>query len=226
MQIDERSEIKKIANKANIKGKTLIEIGCGQGRLTKSLARYAKYVTAIDPSEKDIKEARKKIKAKNIKFKVCSAEKLDCNKNSFDMCIYSLSFHHIPLKKQKEVLKTSSEFIKKGGKIVIYEPVSEGEVQKIFNLFEGKREVKGLDNTYRIIKSEEIIKIYKPRRVQFEIKWRFRDIDELKNYFTKLFGSYAFEENFKEIKQILSAKIKKSPLILNDKLVMIILKVS
>ncbi len=42
-------------------GKRVLEIGCGDGRLTFQYAAQAALVHAIDPSEKKIAEAREKI---------------------------------------------------------------------------------------------------------------------------------------------------------------------
>ncbi len=45
-------------------GKRVLEIGCGNGRLTYQYAAEAKLVHGIDPSEKKITEAREKIPQK------------------------------------------------------------------------------------------------------------------------------------------------------------------
>lgn len=61
-QDPEDSEIKALHDYAgDLTGKTVLEIGCGDGRLTFRYAAQAALVHAIDPSEKKIARARKKL---------------------------------------------------------------------------------------------------------------------------------------------------------------------
>lgn len=41
----------------DLKGKSILEVGCGKGRLTFPLAEIASHVTAIDPDTEDIQHA-------------------------------------------------------------------------------------------------------------------------------------------------------------------------
>lgn len=60
------SDLPKIEEFVRLNGKTLLEVGCGDGRLTGLLAEKAGAITAIDPDHKRIEAARKNIKG--IKF--------------------------------------------------------------------------------------------------------------------------------------------------------------
>ena len=54
----ENNEIKALLAMADFKGKNVLEIGCGDGRLTWGYADVAAHVTAIDPFEVAILRAK------------------------------------------------------------------------------------------------------------------------------------------------------------------------
>jgi len=99
----------------NTKGKTILDLGCGTGRLSSKLAKKAKKIIAIDNSKNMIRLAKAK-KIPNAKFIHSNMEKLPFKKSSFDIIISSLSIEHIKdfekvLKEIKRVLKTNGKFI-------------------------------------------------------------------------------------------------------------------
>lgn len=49
------SDLPKIEEFVQLNGKTLLEVGCGDGRLTALLARKVEAITAIDPDDNSIK---------------------------------------------------------------------------------------------------------------------------------------------------------------------------
>ena len=89
----ERNEIRALKQAGTWRGKKVLEIGCGDGRLTLRLASLGpKLIQAIDPSADLIHAARKILpmgKAKQIRYQVGSAERLKYPSNSFDMVVFS-----------------------------------------------------------------------------------------------------------------------------------------
>ena len=58
----ENSETSALTEYAHLfKGKRVLEVGCGDGRVTHLYAPYAAYVHAIDPDSEDIAEANEKL---------------------------------------------------------------------------------------------------------------------------------------------------------------------
>ena len=72
--------------------KRVLEIGCGNGRLTARYARKAGQVVAIDPNPEKIEDAIRtwSIKLKNVEFRPCELEEFDSDE-SFDLAILSWS---------------------------------------------------------------------------------------------------------------------------------------
>ncbi|CAB1081531.1 hypothetical protein D1AOALGA4SA_9181 [Olavius algarvensis Delta 1 endosymbiont] len=69
------SDLSKIEEFIELDGKTLLEIGCGDGRLTAQPAGKAAAITAIDPDEVSIEAAGRNIGG--VDFLVGSGETLD-----------------------------------------------------------------------------------------------------------------------------------------------------
>ena len=79
-----------------IKGKRVLDLGCGFGIYTKLLYDMgASQVVGIDPSKKMIELAEANKENRNIIYNVKSAEEINYISNSFDLVISNLVFHYI-----------------------------------------------------------------------------------------------------------------------------------
>jgi ubiquinone/menaquinone biosynthesis C-methylase UbiE len=93
LRIDpEQNEIRALKSVANWHGKEVLEVGCGNGRLTLRLARLGANVRAIDPDPKLIRAARKNLPerlAGRIRHQVGKAEQLKYSDDTFDLVVFS-----------------------------------------------------------------------------------------------------------------------------------------
>lgn len=79
---------------ADFRGARVLEMGCGDGRLTEGLAEEAEHVLAFDPAAADIEQAREALPAEladRVSFRVASAEQLEIEPGSFDLVVFSWS---------------------------------------------------------------------------------------------------------------------------------------
>ncbi len=105
------------------KNQNLIDVGCGTGDIAKLYSDSVNNksdILCVDPNIKMIEEGKRRlINYKNINWKICSAEKLDVDDETFDF--YTISFG---LRNTSNVEKTLSEayrVLKKGGKFLCLE---------------------------------------------------------------------------------------------------------
>jgi SAM-dependent methyltransferase len=117
-----------ISRHCSLAGATLLEIGCGRGRITADLADHARRVVATDPDAAALATARQAITAPQVEFIRTSGQDLDFPTASFDVVIYSLSLHHIPLASMGDSLRQASTLLKPGGSLVVIEPGDEGSL--------------------------------------------------------------------------------------------------
>ncbi len=109
--------IKILMKKHNFK--SLLDVGCGTGRLVKYLNEAGFKAKGCDNSLRAL-EFAKKI-AKNQVF-FGSADKLPCPKNSFDMVIAISIIEHLTKEEAEEFIKEGKRVLKKGGLIFLVTP--------------------------------------------------------------------------------------------------------
>lgn len=73
-------------------GASVLEVGCGEGRLTGFAASRAAGVYAFDPNAERVEAARALAAVEGVRFGVHGAEALDVERESFDvaLCGWSL----------------------------------------------------------------------------------------------------------------------------------------
>lgn len=76
-------------------GSAVLEIGCGTGQLTESLAGYGFTVTAIDIGPSMIAAAQRRLAGSAVSFQVVSFEDLTAAEASFDLIASGTAFHWV-----------------------------------------------------------------------------------------------------------------------------------
>ena len=87
-------EVRLIERLVKLNGQRILEIGCGDGRLTRQYAPLASTVVAIEPDPARIREARRAAATEgltNVSFRVGTAERLRLGGGPFDIALFSWS---------------------------------------------------------------------------------------------------------------------------------------
>jgi ubiquinone/menaquinone biosynthesis C-methylase UbiE len=88
------AEARALAELGDFEGKRVLEIGCGDGRLTWLYVEQAAEVLGVDPEEESIREARAALPdqlADRVEFRVADAQALDVPRQRFDIAFLSWS---------------------------------------------------------------------------------------------------------------------------------------
>lgn len=95
LKVDENKlAIQKMLQHVDFDGKHVLEIGCGDGRISFQVAEHAKSLIGIDLDVDQInlaKENAKILQIENIDFQIGALEDLKLADNSFDIVLFSLS---------------------------------------------------------------------------------------------------------------------------------------
>src|SRR2546430_10953572 len=89
-----------IAALVPLEGKRVLEVGCGEGRLTALVAARASSVYAFDPSAENVAVARAALTSeqrRRVHFSVHDAEALDVARQPFDIALCRWSVSCVPL---------------------------------------------------------------------------------------------------------------------------------
>ena len=87
-------EIRLIHELVDFRGKSVLEVGSGDGRLTWRYAAEAGQVLALDPDEEDVKQAIEDTPADlrpKLRFQVADILQADLPEEAFDVAILSYS---------------------------------------------------------------------------------------------------------------------------------------
>jgi 2-polyprenyl-3-methyl-5-hydroxy-6-metoxy-1,4-benzoquinol methylase len=79
---------------ADFRGRRVLEMGCGEGRLTRGIAADAASVLAFDPDTVSVGTAEATFPsdlADRVSFRVASAESIEIEPGSFDLVVFSWS---------------------------------------------------------------------------------------------------------------------------------------
>ena len=87
-------EVRLIERFTTLNGRRILEVGCGDGRLTFQYAPTARQVLAIDPDRLSIEDAldeQAALRIPNVTFRVGSIERLPARGAPFDIALFSWS---------------------------------------------------------------------------------------------------------------------------------------
>jgi ArsR family transcriptional regulator len=106
-------------------GKTVGDLGCGEGVLTLLLARFAEKIVAYDQSEKMLALVAEKAEEQNVRdridLRVGNLETIDLQEESFDALFLSQSLHHTT--NPEEVVRMAARGLRHGGQMIILDLV-------------------------------------------------------------------------------------------------------
>ena len=209
-----RKIFEKILANADLKDKVILEIGCGDGRVTTLLAGKPGRLVAIDPDERQIREA--KINVKGVDFQIGSGESMAFADICFDLVIFSLSLHH---QNSQKAIAEARRVLKDEGSILVIEPVPAGELEQLCALLNNENQEKA--EAQNAINNSGL---YFERSEIFEARWVFDNEEDL---FNAIFGYYGmpFESGIaSQMSSLLGEKIKIHPIELVDLMVIQILR--
>jgi len=115
--------IKNLLNKTKLNGKTILDVGCGEGQnfrllLSKHCDETSVYI-ATDISFEGLKLNRLRNTHKNSIYILCSADRLPFHKETINILCYFGILHHT--ERKVATISQDSDLVKKGGYILIHE---------------------------------------------------------------------------------------------------------
>ncbi len=204
----------KILQYADLTGTRVLEVGCGNGRVTRFLADLPAKLVAVDPDEKQIRSAGEQVTGAS--FQIGSGEDLSFPDACFDRVVFTLSLHH---QDSVKALSEAGRVLKNRGWILVVEPVAEGEVEQVFALVHNENREKLLaENAVRTCG------IPVARSEIFHAQWIFNDKHDLCESLFDYYGEAYDPEIAGRILSFVGDKAEEEPLVLKDTMIIHVLK--
>lgn len=207
------TEVGKLKEFGVFSGPNLLEIGCGDGRITAQLAEDATCLVALDPSGQDLGQAARRVD--RALFCQASGVQLPFADHCFDTVLFTLSLHH---QDSSLALQEAGRVVASGGRILVMEPAVDGEAQQLFHCF--KDETADLEAAMAAIEASSLRVVQATR---FEADWSFENKHEFSRYMFAYHDQAWNSDMETALFRQLGPKAADCPLVLKDKLTLLCL---
>jgi SAM-dependent methyltransferase len=121
-------------------GLRIIDIGCGEGQLTRALAARGAQVTGYDPF---VAEAGMTAHgAGSFRLAKAAADAIPEPDHEADLVLFVFSLHHVPGAKLEGALAEARRLLRPSGRLYVAEPLAQGPHQHIMELFHDETPVR------------------------------------------------------------------------------------
>lgn len=124
--MDRRSSTELMGEILNLNNATVLDVGCGDGWLTRFLASRGAHATGVEVSPKALARARAIRPVADEHYIQGLAEDLPASSRSTDIIIYFNSLHHVDSDGLMKALREAARVLRSGGILYISEPLPEG----------------------------------------------------------------------------------------------------
>lgn len=210
MQRDsDRKIAREVADVVALSGCRMLEIGCGDGRVTRWLSSTGlRSLVAIDPDAQRIAQAKQR-QLDDVDFRVGVGEALDLADSSQDLVLFSLSLHHHadPLQALCEAGRVLSET----GAILIIEPCPGGELEQVLTDFDD--ESAALERAQAAILKSGFLQCF---RREFTAHWQFDDWKDAQASLCAYYDLPLSRVDAEGLRRRLGERCSEAPLVLED----------
>lgn len=191
---------------ARIWGKRVVEIGCGDGRMTRHLMDRTSRLIALDPDWSALQECRDSVFGAPL---VCGTGLNPAiGPGSCDVVVFSFSLHH---QNSHAALVEASRMLGPDGRIIIFEPVDFGPVAEIFRLFRDEHA-----DMQRARQAVQHASLWMDHDALLACQLVFQDMEDLLSHFFGYYDTSRSPEMVSRIQEILGQSDGAGPLCLED----------
>jgi ubiquinone/menaquinone biosynthesis C-methylase UbiE len=123
-----------------VTGLEVVDIGCGEGHLTRALAALGARVTGCDPFISETGWTAHK--GGSYRLLKATADALPMADAAADLVLFVFSLHHVPAAKLDAALAEAQRVLRASGRIYVAEPIAEGPHQYVMELFHDETSVR------------------------------------------------------------------------------------
>jgi len=129
-----------LATVGTVSGLEIIDVGCGEGQLSRALAERGARVTGCDPFIAETPWTTHG--SGSYRLVKSPADALPAPDRSADLVLFVFSLHHVPAAKLKGALTEARRVLRPSGRLYVAEPLPQGPHQYIMELFHDETAVR------------------------------------------------------------------------------------
>ena len=107
------------------RGRRLLEVGCGDGRLLGWSAAEGAEPIGLDPGSAQL--ARARVNSPGVPLVAGRGEALPFASGRFDLVLFFNSLHHVPLELQWQAVAEAARVLAQDGELLVVEPLADGD---------------------------------------------------------------------------------------------------
>ena len=118
----------------------VIDIGCGEGELTRAVAKLGARIVGYDPFIVGTETTA--YGAGSFRLATAAADAIPEPDHETDLVLFIFSLHHVPGEKLKGALAEARRLLRPSGRLYVAEPLAQGPHQYIMELFHDETAVR------------------------------------------------------------------------------------
>jgi SAM-dependent methyltransferase len=137
------TDIEVLRRHAEFSDKDVLDVGCGDGGLTRELAGLGARVTGIEVSERQLAAARAADDgALDTRYLVGRAEAIPLPDESFDLVVFRATLHHVAVEEMSAALDEAARVVRPDGLVYVAEPLAQGDFYELVSIVDDEDEVR------------------------------------------------------------------------------------
>lgn len=201
--------LSKLTGHAHFHDSRVLEIGCGNGRVTRMYAGLPRRCVGVEPEAGKLFEAR--LAVPGAVFACASGMELPFGPGVFEVVLFTLSLHHHP--EPGLALAEAARVCVPGGRVLALEPAPEGEIQRLCNIF--------VNEDADLARAKEAIArcgLRVASRDEFQTQWRFADFAAVADYAFSYYDHPPDTAKREAMRAFLGPRANDAPLVMTDTL--------
>jgi ubiquinone/menaquinone biosynthesis C-methylase UbiE len=123
-----------------VAGLRILDIGCGEGGLSRTLAKLGAHVTGYDPFIAGTELVT--VGSGSYRLVKAAADALPEPDSETDLVLFVFSLHHVPAAKLAGALAEARRVLRPSGRLYVAEPLAQGPHQYVMELFHDETAVR------------------------------------------------------------------------------------
>jgi ubiquinone/menaquinone biosynthesis C-methylase UbiE len=136
------TDIEVLRRHVALTGSDVLDVGCGQGRLTRELTALGARVTGIEISEQQLAAARAADDGAGARYLVGRAEAIPLADGSLDLVVFRASLHHVPIAQMLPALREARRVLRPHGHVYAAEPLASGDFYALVSIVDNEDDVR------------------------------------------------------------------------------------